>query len=140
MFRRPYRFAITLDIVWLVLMQSLRAKREMVHCASMLVWGPDQLIYGLVPRLLLCPMHHRLPLLRAQIHPSSSHFGSFSMCFRTSADDPPVNPASTITFELSGEITVRSRAAGLLRNQLGTKMSAGLVRRLSWLNPLPASH
>ena len=30
MFRRPYRFEITLDIVWLVLMQSLRAKREMV--------------------------------------------------------------------------------------------------------------
>ena len=37
------------------------------------------------------------------------------MCFRTSADaaaDPPVNPASAMTFELSGEITVRSRAAG----------------------------
>ena len=65
------------------------------------------------------------------------------MCFWTSADaaaDPPVNPASAMTFELSGEITVRSRAAGLLQNQLGTKMSAGLVRRLSWLNPLPASH
>ena len=65
------------------------------------------------------------------------------MCFRTSADaaaDPPVNPALAMTFELSGEITVRSRAAGLLQNQLGTKMLAGLVRRLSWLNPLLASH
>ena len=53
---------------------------------------------------------------------------------------PPVNPASAMTFELSREITVRSRAAGLLQCQLGTKMSAGLVRRLSLLSPLPASH
>ena len=70
--------------------------------------------------VLLCPMH-RLPLL------SSSHFGPFSVCFRTTADvaaDPPFIPAATIIFQLSGEITVRSRAA---ENQLGTKMSAGLV-------------
>eukprot|EP00731_Ephydatia_muelleri_P028832 Em0020g476a len=59
-----------------------------------------------------------------QIHPSSSHFGSFSMCFRTSADaaaDPPVNPASAITLELSGEITGTIEIpSGLLPSDLAT--------------------
>ena len=98
--------------------------------------------------MLLCPMHHRLPLLRAhrfiKVLPTLYHFqcafGLQQMQLLTPPPLPPVNPASAMTFELSGEITVWSRAAGLLQNQLGTKMSAGLVRRLSWLNPLPASY
>ena len=52
------------------------------------------------------------------------------MCFLTSADaaaDPPVNHASAIPFELSGEITVRSRAAGLLQNQNVSRPSVTVV-------------
>eukprot|EP00731_Ephydatia_muelleri_P036629 Em0294g2a len=52
------------------------------------------------------------------------HFGSFKSCLRhsaTKAADPAVTPASDKIEGFSGEVTVRSNAAGFPRNQLGTR-------------------
>ena len=88
-------------------------------------------------------MHHRLQLPKAHRSIQVLYTSIIFECFLTSADaaaDLPVNPTSAMTFELSGEIAVKSRAAGLLQYKLETNMSTGLVRQLSWLNPLSASH
>ncbi|KAL5488937.1 hypothetical protein EMCRGX_G017964 [Ephydatia muelleri] len=49
-------------------------------------------------------------------HPSSAHFESLALCFLASAnraEDPHLTPASVKVIGLSGEVTVRSKAAGL---------------------------
>ncbi|KAL5496604.1 hypothetical protein EMCRGX_G012921 [Ephydatia muelleri] len=51
--------------------------------------------------------------------------------FSLSAADPLLAPASFNVVELSGETTVRSKAAGFPIIQLGTRMSAGLLSELS---------
>ena len=49
-------------------------------------------------------------------HPSSAHFESLALCFLASAnraEDPHRTLASVKVIGLSGEVTVRSKAAGL---------------------------
>ena len=61
-----------------------------------------------------------------QHQPKALHLGSFSVCFRSSVDkeaSPADNPATILEF--SGDVTEISKAAGLPRAQLGSKMSAG---------------
>ena len=63
-----------------------------------------------------------------QHHPKALHLGSFSMCLRSSVDNaaaPADNPATDKTLGFSGDVTEISKAAGLPRAQLGSKMSAG---------------
>ena len=65
-----------------------------------------------------------------QTQPSSLHLASFSSCFLSSvalAALPAASPASSKTLELSGDVTDKSKAAGLPKDQLGTSMSAGRV-------------
>ena len=55
---------------------------------------------------------------------------SFSECFLNSAAlaaTPEYMPASIITLELSGDVTMTSKAAEMLLSQLMTRMSAGRV-------------
>ena len=50
------------------------------------------------------------------VHPNSEHLASLAECFLSSAAtaaDPAVRPASEIKVGLSGDTTVRSKAAGL---------------------------
>ena len=68
-----------------------------------------------------------------QHHPKALHLGSFSVCLRSSVDNaaaPADNPATDIILGFSGDVTEISKAAGLPRAQLGSKMSAG--REWSW--------
>ena len=63
-----------------------------------------------------------------QHHPKALHLGSFSMCLLSSVDNaaaPADNPATDKTLGFSGDVTEISKAAGLPRAQLGSKMSAG---------------
>ena len=65
--------------------------------------------------------------MEMHVHPSSEHLTSLPECFLSSAAivaDPAVRPASERKDGLSGEATVRSKAAGL---QLEARMSAGRV-------------
>ena len=76
------------------------------------------------------------------IHPNSEHLASLAECFLSSAAtaaDPVVRPASEIKVGLSGDTTVRSKAAGLPQSELEARMSAGRVFRSSCPSPLPAS-
>ena len=61
--------------------------------------------------------------------------GHFSICA-----DPLVVPASINVLELSGETTVRSKAAGLPSVQLGTRKSAGRLLEASPPDPYPTSN
>ena len=68
-------------------------------------------------------------------HPSSAHFESLSLCFLASAnraEDPHLTPASVKVIGLSGEVILRSKAAGLPRCQLLTSTSAGRECSLSY--------
>ena len=52
------------------------------------------------------------------VHPNSEHLASLAECFLSSAAtaaDPAVRPASEIKVGLSGDTTVRSKAAGVTR-------------------------
>ena len=67
-------------------------------------------------------------------HPSSAHFESLALCFLASAnraEDPHLTPASVKVIGLSGEVIVRSKAAGLPSCQLLTSTSAGRECSLS---------
>ena len=123
-FSRPYRLEITCDFGELLLVARCDASLENTLMASLPHAPYDSTIKG---------MH---------THPSSKHFAPFSACFlcsATTAADPAVRPASWIREEFSGEVTERSRAAGLLQTQLETRMSAGRVFLCSLPRPLPAS-
>ena len=77
-----------------------------------------------------------------QTHPSSLHLVSFSSCCLCSvalAAWPAASPASSKTLELSGDVTDKSIAAGLPKDQLGTRMSAGRVWLWSLVRLLPPS-
>ena len=77
-----------------------------------------------------------------QVHPSSEYLASLAECFLSSAAtaaDPVVRPASERRDGFSGEVTERSKAAGLPQSQLEVRMSAGRVCRRSRPSPLPAS-
>ena len=53
-------------------------------------------------------------------HPSSEHLASLELCLRTlaaRAADPNVTLASTNVLEFSVDVTVRSKAVGLLKSQ-----------------------
>ena len=85
---------------WFVLMQSLQAKRDMVRCAS-------------------SPYHKKFFTLWII-------FRMFLQNEMHAAADPATNPASAITLELLGEITVETRATGLLQDPDGSNRSAHL--------------
>eukprot|EP00731_Ephydatia_muelleri_P017593 Em0010g691a len=54
-------------------------------------------------------------------HPSSAHFESLALCFLASAnraEDPHLTPASVKVIGLSGEVTVRSKAAELRKREV----------------------
>ena len=56
----------------------------------------------------------------SHVHPSSEHLASLAECFLSSAGtaaDPAVRPASKRRDGLSGEVTERSKAAGLPQSQ-----------------------
>ena len=77
------------------------------------------------------------------VHPNSEHLASLAECFLSSAAtaaDPAVRPASEIKVGLSGDTTVRSKAAGLPQSQLEARMSAGRVFRSSCPSPLPGAY
>eukprot|EP00731_Ephydatia_muelleri_P008637 Em0004g975a len=91
--------------------------------------GPAELPGERLSTVLLHPNNHKSLLPRG-------HRPSLALCTsdrwpyvcelgHLPAADPPVAPASFNVLELSGETTVKSKAAGLPLNQLGTKMSAG---------------
>ena len=68
-----------------------------------------------------------------QHHPKALHLGSSSVCLRSSVDNaaaPADNPATDTILQFSSDVTEISKAAGLPRAQLGSKMSAG--REWSW--------
>ena len=72
--------------------------------------------------------------------PSSEHLASLELCLHTSdarAGDPTVPLASTNVLEFSVDVTVRSKAAGLPKSQLGMRMSDGCVRCPSCPRPFP---
>ena len=73
---------------------------------------------------------------------TSAHLRSLTPCFRTSAAiaaDPLATPASVKVVRLSGEVTVRSKAAGLPIIQFCTRISAGRLCLLSAPKPQPTS-
>ena len=74
--------------------------------------------------------------------PNLEHFEVFKSCLRhsaTEAADPAITPTSDKIEGFSGEITVRSNAAGFPRNQLRIRTSAGLVWHLLCPKPLTTS-
>ena len=63
-----------------------------------------------------------------QHHPKALHLGSFSVCLRSSVDNAAAtadNPATDTILGFSGDVTEISKADGLPKAQLGSKMSAG---------------
>ena len=66
--------------------------------------------------------------------PSSAHLASLAQCFvssATKAADPAVTLASGKMLETSGDVTVKSKAAGLPSIQFVARTSAGRLRRSS---------
>ena len=118
-FRRPYKLETTLDLGVLVLVARCEASLHTLPQAPY-----DSTTRG---------MH---------VYPSSEHLASLAECFLSSAataTDPAVRPAAERRDGFSGEVTERSKAAGLPQNQFEAKMSAGRVYRSSRPSPLPAS-
>ena len=77
-----------------------------------------------------------------QHQPKALHLGSFSVCFRSSVDKaaaPADNPATEMILGFSGDVTEISKAAGLPRARLGSKMSAGHEWSCSNVRLLPIS-
>ena len=123
-FRRPYKLETTLDLGVLVLVARSEASLEKASIASLPQAPYDSTTSGM------------------QVHPSSEHLASLAECFLSSAAtaaDPAVRPASERRDGFSGEVTERSKAAGLPQSQLEARMSAGRVCRRSRPSPLPAS-
>ena len=101
--RRPYRLQTTLDLGELVLVARYDASRENACTASLPQAPYDSATRGI------------------HVHPNSEHLASLAECFLSSAAtaaDPAVRPASEIKVGLSGDTTVRSKAAGLPQSQL----------------------
>ena len=77
------------------------------------------------------------------VHPSSEHLASLAECFLSlaaTAADPVVRPASEIRVGLSGDTTVRSKAAGLPQSQLEARCQQGVFSEAHVLvhyRPLP---
>ena len=79
------------------------------------------------------------------VHPNSEHLASLAECFLSSAAtaaDPAVRPASEIKVGLSGDTTVRSKAAGLPQSQLDnlfgkfyTKKASNGIRKCTYKLP-----
>ena len=114
--RRPYRLQTTLDLGELVLVARYDASREKACTASLPQAPYDSATRGI------------------HVHPNSEHLASLAECFLSSAAtaaDPAVRPASEIKVGLSGDTTVRSKAAGLPQSQLEARISAGRVFRSS---------
>ena len=77
-----------------------------------------------------------------QTQPKRLHFASLVACLRASAADaadPAVTLASFKVVGFSGDVTVKSNAAGLPNSQFWTRMSAGRVCLPSSSRLLPAS-
>ena len=77
-----------------------------------------------------------------QTHPKRLHLSSLAACLRSSAADaadPAITLASFKVEVFSGDVMVKSKAAGLPNSQLCTRISAGRVRLPSTSKPLPAS-
>ena len=123
-FRRPYKLETTLDLGVLVLVARNEASLEKASIASLPQAPYDSTTSGM------------------QVHPSSEHLASLPECFFLSsaatAADPAVRPASERRDGFSGEVTERSKAAGLPQSQFEARMSAGRVCRRSCPSPLPA--
>ena len=95
--RRSYRLQTTLDLGELVLVARYDASREKACTASLPQAPYDSTTRGI------------------HVHPNSEHLASLAECFLSSAAtaaDPAVRPASEIKVGLSGDTTVRSKAAG----------------------------
>ena len=77
-----------------------------------------------------------------QTQPKRLHFASLEACLRASAADavdPAVTLASFNVVGFSGDVSVKSNAAGLPNSQFWTRMSAGRVCLPSSSRLLPAS-
>ena len=119
--RRPYRLQTTLDLGELVLVARYDASREKACSASLPQAPYDSATRGI------------------HVHPNSEHLAECFLSSAATAADPAVRPASEIKVGLSGDTTVRSKAAGLPQSQLEARISAGRVFRSSCPSPLPAS-
>ena len=74
--------------------------------------------------------------------PNSTHLASLLLCFLISeawAATPEDTPASERISEFSGEVTQKSKAAGLPSDQFWTRTSAGLLWSWSGVKLLPTS-
>ena len=123
-FRRPYKLETTLDLGVLVLVARCEASLEKAWTAFLPQAPYDSTTMG---------MH---------VDPSSEHLASLAECFLSSAAtaaDPAVRPASERRDGFSGEVTERSKAAGLPQSQFKAKKLAGHVCRSSRPSPLPTS-
>ena len=118
-------------------------------CRQPWTWGSWSLWQGMMRAVkklapLRCPkLHMTRPQGEYKSTPTRNTCrASLAECFLSSAAtaaDPAVRPASEIKVGLSGDTTVRSKAAGLPQSQLEARMSAGRVFRSSCPSPLPAS-
>ena len=107
-FRWPYKLETTLDLGVLVLVARSEASLEKASIASLPQALYDSTTSGM------------------QVHPSSEHLASLAECFLSSAAtaaDPAVRPASERRDGFSGEVTERSKAAGLPQSQFEARMS-----------------
>ena len=100
-----YKMVVACDLVHPFWMARRAARREKDCCASVPQNPYDSTARG---------MH---------THPSSAHFESLALWFlasATRAEDPHLTPALVKVIGLSGEVMVRSKAAGLPRCHLLT--------------------
>ena len=119
--RRPYRLQTTLDLGELVLVARYDASREKACTASLPQAPYDSATRGI------------------HVYPNSEHLASLAEAQRQPLLTLLCDPSSEIKVGLSGDTTVRSKAAGLPQSQLEARMSAGRVFRSSCPSPLPAS-
>ena len=82
------------------------------------VW-PSERLAAILPTLLQCPNTHRSPQLLGCIPNPVLHIWShwpyaFSPLLHAKAADPAVTLASDKLLEVSGDVTVKSNAAGLI--------------------------
>ena len=101
-FRRPYKLETTLDLGVLVLVARCEASLEKAWTASLPQAPYDSTTRG---------MH---------VHPSSEHIASLAKCFLSSvatAADPAVRSTSERRDGFSGDVTERSKVAGLPQSQ-----------------------
>ena len=93
---------------------------------------------------LLHPSNHKSQLLRVykRIQALHTYNHSHHACGTSDAiaADPLATPASVKVVRLSGEVTVRSKAAGLPIIQFCTRISAGLLCLLSAPKPQSPRH